>query len=279
MIKRGNLFMNVEKLSLRFGGENDIDLETLSISLSATVNVLNKISDNIIGENDFCKFKVENIKKGSFVIIISQLMELAPTILPQVPTVLSSLKTILELRKMLNGKPPKEVIKRDGEITLINFNGNTFNIDELTFNVYTTNDTIEKNLAKVSKTVAHDNSRTCLSYEFETEDFLDKVEMNKEELHTLSVPQDVSKFNECIEENIVITNLMVRSPDLLGDNKWCFKYNEKYIYADIKDECFMENVRNGSITFVAGTKIKVELLVRFKGIKVLSYEILKVFEE
>lgn len=34
---KGDFIMISEKLVMRFGGENDIDLETLSVSLNATV--------------------------------------------------------------------------------------------------------------------------------------------------------------------------------------------------------------------------------------------------
>ena len=79
---KGDFIMISEKLIMRFGGENDIDLETLSVSLNATVDTLKNLSNNLISENDFCKFKVLNIQKGSFVINIEQIMEIAPTIMP-----------------------------------------------------------------------------------------------------------------------------------------------------------------------------------------------------
>lgn len=75
LIKRGYV-MKKETLTLRFKGENDIDIETLSKSLDCVVAVLGKIADSSISENDFCKFKVKNIEKGSFMITIEQIVEM-----------------------------------------------------------------------------------------------------------------------------------------------------------------------------------------------------------
>lgn len=69
LIKRGYV-MKKETLTLRFKGENDIDIETLSKSLDCVVAVLGKIADSSLNENDFCKFKVKSIEKGSFIIMI-----------------------------------------------------------------------------------------------------------------------------------------------------------------------------------------------------------------
>lgn len=54
LIKRGYV-MKKETLTLRFKGENDIDIETLSKSLDCVVAVLGKIADSSLTENDFCK--------------------------------------------------------------------------------------------------------------------------------------------------------------------------------------------------------------------------------
>lgn len=51
--------MKTEVLKLKFKGSNDIDLTTLSDSLSYIVDTLSKIADNTLNENDFCKFKVK----------------------------------------------------------------------------------------------------------------------------------------------------------------------------------------------------------------------------
>ena len=61
LIKRGYV-MKKETLTLRFKGENDIDIETLSKSLDCIVAVLSKIADSSINENDFCKFKVKTVE-------------------------------------------------------------------------------------------------------------------------------------------------------------------------------------------------------------------------
>ena len=49
LIKRGYV-MKKETLTLRFKGENDIDIETLSKSLDCVVAVLGKIADSSLNK-------------------------------------------------------------------------------------------------------------------------------------------------------------------------------------------------------------------------------------
>ncbi len=91
---RGAYIMKSENIIMRFEGENDIDLETLSNSLNSTVDTLKTLADQLVGENDFCKFKVLNIQKGSFVITINQIIEYAPLILHMHLQLLKHLKRL-----------------------------------------------------------------------------------------------------------------------------------------------------------------------------------------
>lgn len=278
--KGEDFIMNTEKLVLRFGGENEIDLETLSISLNSTVMVLNDLAREVVSENDYCKFKVENIEKGSFIVEIRQILELAPALLPYVPSVLTTFKTILDIRKMLKGEKPKSISKENGMVSITSRDGVVYNANEMIFNIYTSNDNIEKELAKMSKCVVKDNARSDLSFGFQNEDGYEKIEMSKEELIPLSKAQDVGSFNENIQENIMITDIKIRKPDLIGDSKWQFVLNGKSIYADILDQEFLSKVHatNSNIKFHNGLMLKVELLVRYTDEKILGYRILKVIE-
>lgn len=140
--RRGDFIMKSERLILRFEGENDIDLETLSNSLNSTVGALKRLAEDLTNENDYCKFKVLNIQKGSFVITIDQIVEYAPTILPLMPTVLETFRELLEIRNFLKGMPPKEITHTDNEVKIENNQGNVFTANSMTFNVY--NNDVEK---------------------------------------------------------------------------------------------------------------------------------------
>lgn len=282
---KGDFIMISEKLVMRFGGENDIDLETLSVSLNSTVDTLKNLSNNLISENDFCKFKVLNIQKGSFVIDIEQIMEIAPTIMPMVPTVIKAFKEVLEIRKFLKGNPPKDIVKSDDVTKIENKYGDIYYANTMTVNIY--NNDIEKGMATTAKTVLNDNDRTGLSYEFVDEKGKkDCLDLNRENLSYLSIPQDVDKFNKGIEENEVITWVKVNKPDLNGKSQWGLTLNGKRISCIISDQEFLDKVHDDEIPFLSNTKLYVKMVVRYKirsfesgeSSEIISRNIIKVFE-
>lgn len=64
------MIMNTESMKIRIGGDNDIDLETLTNTLSSTIEALKLISDDVLDDKDYCKFVVKNVERGSFVLDI-----------------------------------------------------------------------------------------------------------------------------------------------------------------------------------------------------------------
>lgn len=260
--RRGEFVMKSERLVMQFEGENDINLETLSNSLNSTVDTLKRLAEDLISENDFCRFKVMNIQKGSFVITIDQIIECAPTILPIVPTVLDSFKQLLEIRKFLKGMPPKEILHINNEVKIENNDGNVYNADSIIFNIYS-ND-IEKGLASTAKSVLADRERTGITYEFVKGEEDKKISLDREELSYLAIPQDVEKFDKEIQENEMITYVKVRKPDLKGHTKWGLTLNGKNITCEICDENFLEKVHNDEISFTSSTRLYVRMLIRYK---------------
>lgn len=285
---KGDFIMKSEKLILRFEGENDIDLDTLSNSLNSTVETLKELADVLINENDFCKFKVLNIEKGSFKVIINQIIEVAPSILPLMPTVITAFKEILEIRKFLNGDPPKEVIKNETNVKIENMSGNYYSIENATFNVYTHRQNIEKEMANIAKSVLLDKDRTGLTYEIiDDNGKIDSVKMDKNILANLSVPQDVEKFDSDIQENEMTTYVKVRKPDLKGKSKWGLTLNGKSIMSDISDSDFLEKVHKNEISFNSNTMLYVKMIIRFRtsrttfsenSSEILSRTIIKVLD-
>jgi hypothetical protein len=239
LIKRGYV-MKKETLTLRFKGENDIDIETLSKSLDCVVAVLGKIADSSISENDFCKFKVKNIEKGSFMITIEQIVEMAAVLFPLMPPILESFNSIVELKKNLGGQMPAEVIHEGNNTIVKSCVGNVTYIDNRTYNLYTRDSSIEKCLSELSRTISEDGERTGFSIAVTEDKTVKTVEMDKEDLMRTRNPIDVESLNGDITEQEATEVLTVRKPDLLGNSKWQFKFLGKTINADIEDEKFFE---------------------------------------
>ena len=283
--RRGDFIMKSERMVMRFEGENDIDLETLSYSLNATVDILKQLAGDLMSENDFCKFKVMNIQKGSFVITIDQIIDYAPTILPLVPTVLEAFKQLVEIRKFLKGKPPKELSYSDNKVNIENTEGDVYVANNITFNIYDNN--IEKGMANTAKAVLKDNERLGMTYEFANDTGNEEIKIDREELSYLAIPQDVEKFDKEIQENEMITYVMVRKPDLKGNTKWGVTLNGKNITCEVTDENFLEKVHNNEISFTGSTMLHVRLIIRYKSrgtalddgnAEIISQKIVEVFK-
>ncbi len=275
LIKRGYV-MKKETLTLRFKGENDIDIETLSKSLDCVVAVLGKIADSSLNENDFCKFKVKNIEKGSFMITIEQIVEMATVLFPLMPPILESFNSIVELKKNLGGQMPAEVIHEGNNTIVKSCVGNVTYIDNRTYNLYTRDSSIEKCLSELSRTISEDGERTGFSIAVTDDKTVKTVEMDKEDLMRTRNPIDVESLNGDITEQEATGVLTVRKPDLLGNSKWQFKFLGKTINADIEDENFLKKVKEKEISFTLVSKLNAKMRVRLKNGDPISYTVIEV---
>lgn len=275
LIKRGYV-MKKETLTLRFKGENDIDIETLSKSLDCVVAVLGKIADSSLTENDFCKFKVKNIEKGSFMITIEQIVDMATVLFPLMPPILESFNSIVELKKNLGGQMPAEVIHEGNNTIVKSCVGNVTYIDNRTYNLYTRDSSIEKCLSELSKTISEDGERTGFSIAVTDDKTVKTVEMDKEDLMRTRNPIDVESLNGDITEQEATGVLTVRKPDLLGNSKWQFKFLGKTINADIEDENFLKKVKEKEISFPLASKLNAKMRVRLKNGDPISYTVIEV---
>lgn len=261
--------METEQLIIKFEGENDIYLDTLASSLNATIDSLKIIADQALSENDFCKFKVVNIQKGSFEVVIQTIQEIAPQLLVVIPaanSVLNIFNTIWEIRKHLKGEVPKSIEHIENQVKIENNDGTIQIFNHAVFNIYAKNPSIEKELANLSKAVSDDTLRNGLNLTY-IDNAGEKADVSipKDELRLLSNPIDVESFSNDTTENIMVTDVTVHKPDLIGDSKWNLFLNNSRITAEIEDKYFLNRVRAGDILFSGNTKMNVTLVSRFKS--------------
>ncbi len=254
-----------ESIRLTFGGENKIELETLTIALKSTLKSLEVIAENVIDEKDYCKFYVKNISQGSFIVDISAISEIAEQLIPVADTAIGAIFfSILKLRKFLNGKKPKGIVKdkSSDETTVINQNGDKCIVDNRTINIYANNQSIEKELAKQADVLARDKNRTEFSVITNTDSKDNSIMFSKEDLHKLSVPLDTSTILNEEEVNVNIETLGIHTVPFQGNAMWILKrVGAKNIDVKVLDEEFLTKVSKSEVGIMAGTRLKVELKI------------------
>ena len=105
-------------------------------------------------------------------------------ILPELPTVLSTLKTCLEIKKHLGGKEPKSIEIKENGVHIKN-NSRTINVFNLQqSNVYFSSNEIEETTSRLLNFVNKDEDRTDINFSFNntTENDVNSISFSKDEL-------------------------------------------------------------------------------------------------
>lgn len=257
---------NIEKITIEFDGAEDIDLETLSKFLNNTLNVLKTIAQDSIDPNQYCKFKLTDVRKGSIEIdIVSIVSSGVDFILTNGPSIITIMSSIFSLKKHLNGKEPKEVKKiDDNKVEIYNHDGEVqvTNIDTLI--IYASNDNIENGISKSLDILSKDKDRGSMRIKTENKKKTEVIEFSKKELLECSNPIDVSKLISNTEETTSEAVLRLIKPDYYGNSKWMFYLNNQRIEASILDEVFLDKVHHNEYLFNGSTRLKVHLRTKFK---------------
>lgn len=257
---------SIENMQIKFEGTNDIDIETFSSALKNTVSSLRLIADELLDEEQFCKFKIKDVKKGSFIIDIGAfVITNYPQIASQMPTILTTFKTILDIKKHLRGKEPKEVKQIDENYSeVINNDGQVINVYKPIINIYGSNESLEKNISNIFRGISKDKDRSGITFQVENENGISSTNFNSLEVNTAKEQIDVSKLVDDIETNTIVTTVTVIKLDFYGNSKWQVFFNANRINVDIKDKAFLDRIHQDEISFNGSTKLKVKLRIRYK---------------
>lgn len=249
---------------IKFDGQmHQIDAQVLICSLVHTTTIiqeLNKYTDS--GKK--IEIKVKALEKGSFLIHL-ELLETAFESLKTIFTkeniiVVSSLLTgfvaLIQLKKHLKGKPPKQVKNENSKTIIINSDGNSLTIDSNIYQVYENNTVINDALSQNFDTVDQDPAISA----FEITDDKEKPYVRVER----SEFKDLSKKTEIIDENkkAIIENTRLNIVRLSFEEglKWDFYYRGNKITAKIIDPDFYQRIDNGE-SFAKGDVLEVELQI------------------
>lgn len=259
------MIMNTESMKIRIGGSNDIDLETLSETLNSTVKSLKIIKDGTLERDQYCKFIVKNVERGSFVIDIEQVGALGVSLFPVIESTLSIFKEAIKIKKFLKGEVPATISNQGNMTKIVANDGTSITVNNNTFNFYGENQGLEDSISNCLKAVSKDGGRPSLSYEFEDE----MITIEEDEYEKLSKPMDVTKLSENIQrkESIARTKVNVIKPDLQNDTKWELVYSGEIIKASILDSRFLDAVHERRVQFSSMQEMDVELKVLYEADK------------
>lgn len=245
------------------GQQHQIDAQILISSLIHTTTVIQELNKHF-NTGKKIEIKVKALEKGSFLIHI-QLLETALDSLKNLLTkdniifatsIIGGLVGLIELKKHLRGKKPKEIKTECSKTIIINQNNNRLNINTNIFNVYETNVTVNDALSQNFDILDNDSAISA----FEITDRTEKPYIRVESIDF----KDLALKSEQIDENekfiIELTRLNIVRLSFDKSLKWDFYYRGNKISAKIKDPNFYEIIDNGE-SFAKGDVLEVELQI------------------
>ncbi|MHB7978919.1 hypothetical protein CF067_00955 [Clostridium sporogenes] len=262
--------------SLCLGGKKDIEINTLIKTLEHTVELMNWII-NKQNKHSYAKIAVKGTKEGSFVVDLSALVAITPTLftlqnINLAKTCVDTMCGMINLKKHLKGEKPKKVEKISEGVKIENKDCKEMVFNNYTFNLY--NEDSDKIISKVFNNCKRD------SFSIKEEE-KNKVFVQKKEFENMVKEIDFSTEEQIIT-NVNTVELQIRKPDLTGNTQWEFIYNNN-IKATIQDQKFLDKVHKGEISINAKTRIRAELQIETvlnekNDILKTNYTVVKVIE-
>ncbi len=248
---------------LKFDGEiNQIDANILINSLIHTTNVIQEIN-RYLDSGKRIEIKVKAPEKGSFLIHLN-LVETIDTIksiftkenLEIAALIIGSLVGLIELKKFLKSRKPKDVKQEENITTITNQDGNVLVINNSIFNIYDKSPIVKDALSQNFESIQNDPSITG----FEITDIQEKpyIRVNRDEFETMALKsEELSEGERVLTEAATLNIVRLSFEESL---KWDFYYKGNKISAKIKDPNFYELIDKGE-SFAKGDILEVELQI------------------
>ena len=246
---------------LKYGGKDEIDAETLSLSLNGVVKTIKSITSNEYPDTH-TKLKIINLGRGSFEITLSTVIYYAQALLPianMAVNVISTYFSYIQIKRHLHGQQPKNIIYENNNAKIINKDNGTIIENVYITKNYFVNSTIDNLISDTFNPLLTDEDRTEFQIIYGDKT---KIDISKDEFINMST-SIVEKDKNYQKKGNTIENieLALKKPDLLGDSKWSFIL-DKIIEVEMEDKEFLEQVHSGIIrNLYAGVKIPVKLRI------------------
>lgn len=265
-VLRGDLGMirmvrkSTADISINFGGENEIEIPTLTITLNNILSILDEI---VLEQNSdaFVKFKVTDTKKGSFEIVLNALIEFGSNFFTAdniefANNCLSTLVNFFEIKSHLKGEQPQEVqLNPDNpnQTIIINNYGEIGYVNTKDFHQYSTSPSIDEKITDIFRNCPRE------SFNFKKEGkVIFRAESDEFQHLSKNIDTDLLITHEQVIDEIITVLLPTKVP-YEGKSKWEFKYDKK-IKASVNDLNFIKRFQNGEIPLPPKASLKVKMI-------------------
>lgn len=249
---------------IKFYGADNIDASTLATSLDNIVGTIKEITIKTQPEA-YAKLNVTSTQKGCFEVNISTIIKYIPHLFSKdnvlvAQAILNGFFIILQIKKHLKGKKPKEIKEENDKKIIINYKDEQYVADRQITATYLDSAKIDNCTVNIFTALKEDPNRDDMLLESKTEN----IKIKKEEYDNMAAKIiEEMKEDEELFTQVIETPLLLKKPDLLGNSKWGFVFT-KNIEAEIKDIEWLKKVHSGEIKLFAGVKIPVKLLIEIE---------------
>ena len=221
-------------LTIKLGGESEIDVLELSRFLENTVKSLNSIC-GVATKNEYFKLNFKSSRQGSVVLELGAITPLIHTLFATYTA--SDIVTIfLDLVRILKTSKGSKPLNIDFKNNIIKFAAGLVNIQKTSLNLYMSD---SSSVEYVKKAFGNIKDRADVSFKLDNNE---EIKVSKEEMSYFQTEE-----NEEIEEETIFfekENVKLISIVLEGKSKWNVKFRNKNIKVGILDKNYLENLQN-----------------------------------
>lgn len=251
------------KLNFTFEGGYEVDAAIVSKSIDGLVNLMTITANSFSSDSEF-RLSISAIRPGSLEIDFNAIALSAASLLnanglQYAKTALDIILAFFNIKKHLAGEKPKSTRTTDESVVVENAKGDILTAPKGA-NVYFQNakiDTVIVNMFNGLKDRDQIQGLTLKS------DSGESVILPRESFDSMATPIDAASGPNIIEFMRKNEVLFIKKPDLRGDSVWEFQ-SDKKIPAEMKDEDFIQAVRENRIKLGGMTSLVVDMLVKLE---------------
>lgn len=258
MPEKEKIVLPTASFSFRLEGDSEIRANLLAQILSGFSESVFLLSKEC-SEFDGGYLSVSVVRPGSVDVLftVAGIAQVAfPFIAQNASTIVSSIKGMLEIKKLIKGEKPKNIESNveDGYMSVEAPDGSKV-IAPLQSRIVITNPRVDKAISSIGEAARIHNAQG--GFWFSQGD--EQEYFSSDDVQDIAIQQP--NVENSTPDNIrsTRTTLLIKSLDLLGGASWGFRYAGRTITAKIMDSEYMKSVHSGSAAYKAGDALDVEL--------------------